>query len=65
LDTISIALLVTIVVLLIVVLTDRGRTESYSARPPLPRWLIWGIRLAIFLALGRIVYYLLIQRGYL
>jgi hypothetical protein len=56
---------VTIVVLLVVVLTDRGRTESYSARPPLPRWLIWSIRLAIFLALGRIVYYLLIQRGYL
>ena len=64
-DTVSIALLVTIVVLLIVLLTDRGRTESYSTRPPLPRWLVWGIRLGIFLALGRIAYYLLIRYGYL
>ncbi len=64
-DTVSIVLLLTIVVLLFVLLIGPSRTESYSARPPMPLWLVWAIRLAILLALGRIVFYLLNRYGYL
>ncbi|HEV8129977.1 MAG TPA: hypothetical protein VGQ81_01900 [Acidobacteriota bacterium] len=64
-DTVSIVLLLTITLLLFVILLGPRKVESYSTRPQLPRWLVWGIRLAIALAVGRILVYLLSRYGYI
>lgn len=64
LDTVSIVLLLTITLLLFAILLG-PRKESYTARPQMPSWLVWVIRLAMVLAVGRILVYLLSRYGFI